>query len=227
MAIFPYENKKNTVLQMEDLHDQLLALVLDRLRLGHESSLSLSLASSRHGEGVSTILFNLAAALSKGTTKRILLVDGNSRRPVLHSWFGIPLNKPGFFDVLAGEAPLETALVLDDYNNYAVLTRGQQVQHPIVLIDSIAFRSFLEQVKQQFDVILFDCPPLQNGPETSVLARQTDAFILIVEAEKTRWEVAEHHKKQLAANGVPLSGAILNKKKMFIPRLIYRLLLAN
>ncbi|MBU0663467.1 MAG: CpsD/CapB family tyrosine-protein kinase [Proteobacteria bacterium] len=229
MSVIPKRQEKHRgVLLLEKLHDQFLSLVLEKLNPGHESSLSLCVSSCRQGEGASTVSFNMAIALSlKSIDRRILLVDGNIRSPILHSWLKIAPEIPGLVDVLEGKARFEEVLKRDESSVFSFIAAGRKTENPIVLFDSKAFDNFLAQARAQFDIIIFDSVDLMTGPETSVLARKLDGLIMVIEAEKTRWEVATYHKQQLADAGVCFTGAILNKKKMFIPRLVYRLLLAD
>lgn len=221
----PYANRG--VLMLEDLYDEFLSLFLKKINPGHDTSLSLCLSSCRQSEGVSTITFNIAVSLSRNTDKRILLVDTNTRTPKLHSWLKMSSESPGIIDILNGDASFEDTLVRDQKRSFAFIPAGSKIKHPIVLFDGLGFDSFLSKARRHFDIILFDAPALQSGPETGLLARKLDGFIMVIEAERTRWEVAEYHKQQLIDSGVRFTGAILNKKKMFIPRLIYRLLLAD
>lgn len=229
MSLIPKRNEKpRGVLFLEKLHDQFLSLVLEKINPGHEASLSLCISSCRQGEGASTISLNMAIALSqKCIDRRILLVDGNARSPVLHSWLKIAPEAPGLIDVLEGKAHFEEVLRRDANSAFSFIPAGKKAVNPIVLFDSKAFDIFLSQARDQFDIIIFDSPDLMTGPETSVIARKLDGLVLVIEAERTRWEVVTYHKQQLAEAGVCFTGAILNKKKMFIPRQIYRLLLAD
>lgn len=226
--VIPWRRRKyNGALLLENLYDEFLSLVLDKLNRGKRNCLSLCISSCRQEEGVSTIVFNMAVALSRCTDRRILVVDGNTRRPKLHFWFGIPQGAPGLIDVLAGEADFAEVLIKDEKNAFTFIPAGMETSHPIVLFEGKTLDRFLHQARQQFDIVIFDSPALMNGPETSVLARKLDSFIMVIEAEKTRWEVSAYHKQQLVDSGVRVTGAILNKKKMFIPKLFYRLMLAD
>ncbi len=228
MSLIPWRHKKHKrALLLENLHGEFLSLILDKLNFGHEASLSLCISSCRPEEGVSTIVFNMALALSRNMDRRILVVDANTRRPKLNSWFGIPKEAPGFFDVLEGRSFYEDVLNKDEKNNFTFIPSGVEKKHPIVLLEGKEFDNFLTKARQQFDILIFDCPALLIGPETSVLALKLDGLIMVIEAEKTRWEVSAYYKQQLTDVGVCLTGAILNKKRMFIPKLFYRLMLAD
>ena len=75
-----------------------------------------------------------------------------------------------------------------------------------------------------YDLIIFDSSPIIHYPETPMLASATDGLFLVLEAENTRWEVAEAARTNLEMAHVNILGAILNKRDYFIPPSIYRLL---
>ncbi len=228
MSLIPWRQRKHKgVLLLENLHSEFLSLMLDKLNIGYEASLSLCISSCRPEEGVSTIVFNMAVALSRNTDRRILVVDANTRKPKLHSWFGVPKGAPGLIDVLEGKALFEEVLNKDEHNRFSFIPSGAKAKHPIVLFEGKTLDNFLNEARQHFDILIFDSPALLIGPETSVLARKLDGFIMVIESEKTRWEVSAYHKQQLVDAGVCITGAILNKKKMFIPKFFYRLMLAD
>ncbi len=185
------------------------------------------MSSCRQGEGASTIVFNMGIALSQSTNRRILIVDSNARTPILHTWFKVSApDSPGLMDVLEGKSSFNDVVKRDKNGTLGFIPVGHETKHPIVLFDSKGFDQFLYNAREQFSIIIFDSPALMGGPETTVL-RKLDGFIMVIEAERTRWEGRNFYKEQLTDAGVQFTGAILNKKQMFIPRLVYRLLLAD
>ena len=103
-----------------------------------------------------------------------------------------------------------------------MLPAGQPVASPARVFDSPGLTRLLGA--SGYDCILFDCPPLLEAPETEVLLRQTDAFILVVEAERTRWEVVQRAMRIAKRADAQLLGTVLNKRKRHIPESVYRLL---
>jgi len=106
--------------------------------------------------------------------------------------------------------------------NLHVLTCGRKYSGPESLFHSNRFNDFIEAVKEKFDCIIFDAPPVNGSAEAKVLASKVDGVILVIESGKTRRQVAIRARKELEAAGGMFLGVILNKKKYYIPNWIYK-----
>lgn len=95
---------------------------------------------------------------------------------------------------------------------------------PLALIQSEAFDRFLATVRERFDHVIVDAPPLQGFPESLVLSRKVDGVVLVVESGKTRKRTALWAKQQVVDAGGTLLGVVLNKRKYYIPNWLYRLI---
>jgi protein-tyrosine kinase len=107
-------------------------------------------------------------------------------------------------------------------SNLYVLPSGTKCSMPLSLFQSSAFDDFLKSVRQRFQYVVIDAPPLQGFPESLVLSRKADGVILVVESEKTRKRTALWAKQQIEAVGGKLLGVVLNKRKYYIPDWLYR-----
>jgi protein-tyrosine kinase len=183
----------------------------------------IAFAGCSQGDGASTMAFNFACAFASYSSKSILLIDGNVRQPRLQLQF--PDEKRiGLTDLVEGRSSLEETVLEITPARYYFLRSGAKSVNPIMLYESDDFLSLMGQLRARYDVIIFDCPPLVDNPESVLLASATDGLIMILQAEKTRWEVALAAVKDLEGARVPILGAILNKKQLPIPEPIYRLL---
>jgi len=172
--------------------------------------------------GVSTIAFNLALTLSFDMIdKRILLIDTNLSTPSLHNAFGHPVN-PGLMDYLFGIRPLDEIILPSDYPNLHLIPSGSIDFLTVVPFDLTAFSHFLNDVREQYDFILLDSAPLLKSSKTQSLSSKTDGVIIVVEANRTRWQVMADLKNQLESNGANLVGSFLNKRRFPIPKWLYR-----
>ncbi len=215
-------------LLLQNSHDDYLKIVWDYSQKQTGHSLVLCLASCKRREGTSTVLFNMALALANTSPdKKVLIVDGNMKWPALHHFFNTSPQDPGLSDILNKTASLEDVIKHDRDGVIHFIPAGQKTPHPISLFSSSVFTETLATMRAQYDYILFDSAALVAGPETIVLGKQVDNLLLVLEAEKTRWEVAKHVVKELKQSHVLISGIIFNKKRMYIPSLVYRFLLAN
>ncbi len=174
------------------------------------------------GEGATSILLGFAITIAKGN-ERVLLVDSNFRNPALHDCMGIEKRK-GFVEMILGECTLQEAMKTTRVNNLKVITAGIQHSNPFSLLETANMDTLITQMKAEADWILFDSSPINLYSESVALASKMDGIIMVVRAEKTRWEVAQAAKKQIEDSRGKVLGVILNRRKMYIPGWAYRLL---
>jgi capsular exopolysaccharide synthesis family protein len=223
---------------MWHLFDQFYRTILNLPAFQEKDSYAIVVTSANGGEGTSTIALNITYAYAYDSTRNALLIDGNLRKPVLHSHFGVPREK-GLTELLEGTAGLHEVLVrvqLDETERksdeqtkanapgFHFIPAGHSVVNPIVLYQSPAFLALLEQLRYTFPFIIIDASPLIHYPESSVLAGKTDGAILVIQHEETNWEVAQVAQKYLQMTNSRIIGAILNKQQFFIPKQIYKYL---
>lgn len=210
---------------MERHFDRFLKILIDLQQLAEsDRAFTIAFASSRSGEGTTTLVCNAAIAVASNMTRKTLLVDAGSGGSGPLKFLGIPPDRPGLFDIIDGKADLDNVL-LGKERGLFVLPAGNIPRYPIAFFEKTEFQGLIEDLQERFDVVFFDTPPVVSSPVTPLLTSFLDATILVVEAEKTRWEVAGHARDVLNEAGAKVVGAILNKKQMFIPDFIYKYLL--
>lgn len=190
---------------------------------GREGNRAVVVASSNRREGASTVALNLAHAFSSSSMKSVVLVDGNLRDPALHEFFSRK-REGGLTELVHGEIAFEQAVTEVKPRRLHFISSGRQVPNPIMLYEMPEFKRLLDQLRNIYDLIIFDSSPVIRYPETPMLASATDGLLLVLEAEGTRWEVAEAAKSALEIANVNILGAILNKREYVIPPAIYKLL---
>jgi Mrp family chromosome partitioning ATPase len=183
-------------------------------------ALSLGFASAQKGEGTSTILANLIVSLKK-TDLRILMVDLNVQHPNLPSLFSLP-NKPGLVDLIHERRSLGDVVRVIKSNKIFALPLGEAKKSTEFELEP-ALRAINTAGKNSryFDLMLFDFPPLNEVSQSIYAGRQIDGIIQVVQAERTRAEVAKALKSKMEYLGVHLFGVILNQRRFHIPELIY------
>lgn len=200
-------------------YQQLKASLLNRYPdLRHKV---IMMVSSTENEGCTTTAVNLAKALARDEKIKVLSIDGNLRSSSLHQAFGLD-NKNGLSDILCGDSDTEQAIKKTDMKNLFVVTSGKDVGHFTGILDSRELKSILDQLKERFDFIILDAPPVTLYSDSISLCSKVDGVIFVVEAEKTKWEVAEEAKERLKAAGARIMGGVLNKRKYHIPKAIYK-----
>jgi capsular exopolysaccharide synthesis family protein len=140
--------------------------------------------SPNKGDGKSLTAANLALTMAQEFQQRVLLIDGDLRRPAVHRLFGIP-EGPGLADVLMGGVELTQALVNVEHHHLTVLPAGATPSHPAELLGSAAMRRVLDTLRTRFDRILIDMPPVAPLADLHIVAPMVDGLLMIVRAGVT------------------------------------------
>jgi len=178
---------------------------------GSETPLAtLGITSSCGGEGVSTVAAQLAETAASSGDQRVLLVDANPRRPSVHRTFGVDLT-PGWADALVDAGQLAAAVQSSSRANLSVVAAGSLNGTSVPPCDPQTAGDLVEALKADFDLVLFDMPPVEHASCAIRLASLLDGVLLVVEAERTAWEVAQRSKQLLTRDNIHLLGAVLNK----------------
>ncbi len=183
-----------------------------RTRLQQASSLettrSLLVTSPGPGDGKSTIATNLAAGLALNG-RRVLLVDGNFRRPQLHKIFNVG-NEMGFSSALAAMENFETAVHQTNVMNLDVLPTGPKPANPTELMESQLLIDFIEKALEEYDHVVFDSGPLLFVSETVALAPRVDGVITVVRARANSRGLLQRMRDTLRQLKAEHLGIILN-----------------
>ena len=154
-----------------------------------EEAKLLVVTSCGPGDGKTTTSTNLALVIAQ-SGKRVLLIDADFRRPMVHNVFGLD-NQVGFSSVLVGEAPLEQAIQktvhdIDHIDKLDILTAGPRVPNPTELFESPVTSALLESLRANYDRVIVDTPPALYVSDTSILSTYGDGVILVARAERIR-----------------------------------------
>ncbi len=172
----------------------------------------LVLTSALVGDGKSTTASNLAVTLAHQGV-RTLLIDADLRKGTLHKMFAVP-REPGLTQLLIGESSIDVAVkkvsLGEGGQTLHLLTSGRVPPNPAELLGSERMRTLLEQLRQRFDMILFDTPPLTLVTDAAVLGTLSDSTVLVARAGVTDKRALHHAAAQLYHLRVQLSGTIVN-----------------
>jgi len=153
---------------------------------------------------------NLAVVMAQAGIK-VVAVDSDLRRPVLHHLFNVP-NRQGLTNALLQEAPvLDGCLLETDVENLRVMPSGPLPPNPSELLGSQRMKNLLQALKDRADVLLLDSPPTLAVTDAAVLANEVDGVVLVVDAGETRRGAGQRAVDQLAKVGANLLGVTLNK----------------
>ena len=167
------------------------------------------ITSSVPEEGKTTLSFNLACAL--GQVKKILLVDGDLRRPKIGKLVGRESRLPGLADLVAGQAQVSQCVFFDDRAGIHILPAGTIPPNPLELLSSKKFDDVIRKLKEAFDIVIIDSAPLQMVSDAQVLSQFASAVIYVVKADSTPYQVAQNGLKKLRRVNAPILGVVLNQ----------------
>ncbi len=145
---------------------------------------SIVISSAVHAEGKSTVALNLAqAAAAMG--KRVLLVDADLRLPQVHNLLSLS-NEQGLSNAISANLPVLEAIQRSPlWDNLFVLTSGQVPPDPTKLLSSKKMQNIMEQLRQEFDMVIYDAPPLLGLADSSLIAAHTSGMVLVTRMGKT------------------------------------------
>ena len=173
----------------------------------------LVLTSPCAGDGKTTVACNLSIAIAE-IGRKVLLIDGDLRRPRLHKVFSTANNR-GLSDVLWADGSLETAPLSDlvretEVSGLWLLPAGSCGVTPSNLFYSPRMTRLLRRLRTEFDMILIDAPPMIHLADARVLGRLADGVILVVRAGQTTTESALLATQRFAEDGTHVLGTVLN-----------------
>lgn len=171
------------------------------------------ITSADAGEGKSLTALNLATAMAMDG-KNVLLIDCDLRRPTQHELSEVP-QQPGLVDLLSHTGDLDVhlheTLHFGGVTGLSVLTAGAQTSNPPELLGSVENRELLAALKERFDLIILDSPPVLALADTQVLSSLTDGVLLVVAAGSTATERILRAERVLRHSGARVLGTVFNR----------------
>lgn len=168
----------------------------------------------------SMISTNFAITLASDG-ERVLLIDANLGNPFLQKLFNLE-RKNGLTELCFGRSPLVNAIQKTQFVNLSVIPCGKPCPNSNSVFECSSLGVHIETMKTQADWVLFDGPPIHSSNDAVVLAKYVDGVVMVVEAEKTRWEVAASAKQRIEDGNGTMVGVILNNRRFHIPRGVYK-----
>ena len=160
------------------------------------------------GEGKSTTLFNLAYVCAEQGSK-VLIVDSDLRRPVQHKMVGLA-NRTGMVNVLTDELKIEDVVQETGVPNLWMMTSGRLRRGSLGIMNNARLRAMLDALKEKYDYILLDSPPILGVTDAAILASEADGVLLVVQYRKYPKIISLRAKRMIENAGGHLMGAVLN-----------------
>lgn len=163
--------------------------------------------SALAGEGKTSTALNLALAIAQSKESRALVIDGDLRRPNVASYLGVK-SKVGLSEVLKGEIETLDSIVCLEEPELYVLPISRETPNPTELLSSERFAETIRKLRDYFDFILIDSPPVLPFADARLLSNIADAVILVVRAENAPYETVEKAVEALPSGRI--LGVVLN-----------------
>lgn len=185
----------------------------------------LAVVSAGAQEGKSTSAVNLAISLAQDG-KRVLLVDADLRKPILHERLGLE-QTPGLSEVLLGAVPyteairtvtdlilgklgVDTVINAPGLDNLNILTSGRRPENPAEFMNSPRLKELIETVKAEYDVTIFDCPPILPVTDGVTLGSKVDGVVIVYQVGKVGRNALKRAKSLLENANATVLGIVLS-----------------
>lgn len=165
--------------------------------------------SSTPGEGKSTNAANLGVVFAQ-EGKKVLIIDGDMRKPTLHQTFKT-FNNTGLSNVLAKKVSFDEGVQETFIVGLYVMTSGPIPPNPAELLSSKAMDTLILEAKKDYDIIIFDAPPLLSVSDAQILSNKCDGTLLIVDSGAVEKEVVRKATAILSTSQARILGVVLNK----------------
>lgn len=220
-------------LQIEDtceLSDQYAVLkchVERQLPIGPGSCVTVGVTSCRRGEGVSSVVLNLALAFSQNPETRVLVVDAKPNniartRMMKRLWKNRSApREPAESTAIERTGRGDSKLIRTEGNFDIILVQGRP-SRARGYFKVEPFRMFLEKAREQYNLILVDAPSIRESSFTPMIASSLEGLLLVIEAGGVRREVLKRAVEDVRKMGGQIMGVVLNKQRYPIPEFIYR-----
>lgn len=211
-----HANRRDGQTQMLHVRDEPQSVISEtyrmintNLRFSRSDGLqTIVFSSSVPGEGKSTTLANLALGMAE-LGSRVLVIDADLRRPSQHQIWEIP-NRLGFSNLLVDEILIANLPIIEEKHNLHLLPSGALPPNPTVLIDSKSYRNVLEQLKNEYDYIFIDAPPVTVASDAVLLGKFADGLIFISRPEIANRAAINSAKEILSHAQQTVLGVIIN-----------------
>ena len=175
-----------------------------------EGTRSILVSSTGPGEGKTVIASNLAISIAQAG-QRVLLIDADMRRSRIQDVFGIDL-EPGLSNMMAGAAKASEAIRPSaGVKGLWLLPAGRVPPNPPELLGSRRFHEFIETLREHFDWVIIDSPPVMAVTDSAVLAHSVSEVLFVVGSDRTSRHTARIAVEQLQSTRGRLIGAVLNQ----------------
>lgn len=176
--------------------------------MSSEACQVLAVTSAGKSEGKTTTAVNLAFSYAQ-KNKKVLIIDANLRKPILHKIFDLS-NSSGLTNVLNDRYEKKDLIQYTMIPNLFLLSSGANTVNPIELLTSNQMSAFLEKIKKEFDLIIIDTPPALDCSDAQIVSSLSDGVLLVIKDGKVKKEKAIKLKLMIEQVNAKIVGTVLN-----------------
>ena len=169
---------------------------------------TLLVTSASPGDGKSTIAANIAVVFAQ-EGKRVLLLDADMRKPTVHYTFHLT-NTLGLSNLLTRQAELLEVIRPSEIEGLDIITCGPIPPNPAELLGSRTMDKLMDEMKNQYDIIIFDAPPVLSVTDAQILSNKCAGTVLVLSANETEKEGIVKAKEALVSAQAKIIGVVLN-----------------
>lgn len=205
------KNQSETIKANNSIVEEIYKILRTNLQYSSTNSnlKVIQITSANMGEGKSTVSYNLSKSLALAN-KKVLLIDCDLRRPLVHKLFNIS-NVNGLTDMLIYDAPVDNYIKKTNFKNLYILNCGVIPPNPPELLSSVKMTESINNLKNKFDIIILDSPPILPVTDSQILSRLADGTILVTCYDKTDKSSILKSKYLIENVGGKFIGSIFNK----------------
>ena len=174
---------------------------------------SIVVTSCYPNEGKSDVVFQLALEIGK-MGKKVLVLDADIRKSSYINRFQVKQKTEGLSQYLSGQSRLQDIVYSTNFQGVDIIFAGPTAPNPSELLAQEKFASLIHGMREKYDYVLADTPPVGSLTDAAVVARQCDGAIMVIESDLVSRRIAVKAKEQLEMSGCHILGAVLNKVDM-------------
>lgn len=170
----------------------------------------IAITSTVEDEGKTVTSFNLANSFAK-MGKKVCLIDGDLRRSSLKQYLMVPEKTKGLSEALTGQA--KNYIKATNIENLYVILSGKRPPNPTDILSTDQFSEIIKELKDVFDYVIIDTPPMSVAMDASIIGRVSDGVVLVIRNEFAKKKAVRRCKLEMERNGCRIVGAVLNRVK--------------
>lgn len=167
--------------------------------------------SAGPGEGKSTTITNLTITFAQ-SERKMILIDADLRKPTAHHTFSIS-NRYGLTTILSQQCSIEESIQMSDVPNLDILTSGAIPPNPAEMLNSKRMTAVIDQLREVYDIILIDTPPLLAVTDAQIVSTKSDGVVLVVDQGRVKRDIAKKALHNLQSVNANVLGVVLNNVK--------------